>query len=573
MSIYLGKLSIITILISGIVSSYTYSSGVNIAEVHQIQDSSKTIKSVTLSEDLDLQPSSKPDLTNNKNGPLDSTKHDSVQGINLNLILEQNRVLRSEIMELKRQIEVRPTNESFNLLTTSFYERLRTTDDSINMWGTITGWFGAFITLVLAAMAIMHFGGFRELKNETKRVLNDAKRDSRVAANAAVTDARIKAESATTKLVGEFLDDKGIKQIEMKINQFNSQISHAEEKLSRIDRTLELANNSVVNIQQKEAMIISTSKGNEGIKNKDIVAYFGKLNKDRTFQESTNIFNNYFSKGNYRDALKIIKTINKEFLSEQETLTLDQYEAFCYCQLRIHNKACSLYHSQLNKLINIETFEGQQENVNSFIILHNISYSLMEEGQPDNSKAIILFLMDLVFNKPYKYQYIPGLMSILDKCDNGALVEQYVEKSVEIFSDDPKICYNLNKFRLSRAIEMNVEFNFDYNEFLNSSTDKQDKSNAYVLITHHLFTQKKWLELLVKYEEYKTETTKEEIRINDESHIVILINRAYAYYHLGSKRKSYHLIKYIRNQCNKHKNFKFITDLDEYKYLIDNLKL
>ncbi|ROO49146.1 hypothetical protein [Vibrio crassostreae] len=571
MSIYLGKLSIITILISGIVSSYTYSSDINISEVHQTQESTKTIQPVTLSEDLDLKTIS--DSTNNKNEPLNSIKNDSTQEINLNLILEQNRVLRSEIMELKRQIEIRPTNESFNLLTTSFYERLRTTDDSINMWGTITGWFGAFITLVLAAMAIMHFGGFRELKNETKRVLNDAKRDSRVAANAAVTDARIKAESATTKLVSEFLDDKGIKQIEIKINQFNSQISHAEEKLSRIDRTLELANNSVVNLQQKEAMIISTSKDNEDIKNKDIIEYFGKLNKDRTFQESTNILNNYFTKSNYRDALKIIKTINKELLSAQETLTLDQYEAFCYCQLSIHNKACSLYHSQLNKLLDIETFERQQENVNSFIILHNISYSLMKEGQPENAKAIISFLMDLVFNKSYKYQYVPALMTILDKCNNGTLVEQYIEKSIEIFSDDPKVCYNLNRFRLSRAIEMNVDFSFDYNEFLDSSTDKQDESNAYALITHHLFTQKKWLELLVKYEEYKTKTTKEEIRINDGSYIAILLNRAYAYYNLGSKRKSYHLMKYIRNQCNKRLSLKSIKDLDEYKYLIDNLKL
>lgn len=460
-----------------------------------------------------------------------------------------NETIFNELKKLNSQIEQKVSDNTLDILSKSFYERLRTTDDSVSMWGTVTGWFGVLITLVLASMAFLHFGRFRELKSETENVLREAKKNSAMSANAAVT----RAGNEAKKQLHNWLNDKGIKEIDRKISEFNQQISIAKDKLSYIDGTLAEANTSISRIKIKEESFQLSPEKDIKKTSPDVVNLLNILPSQRTLDNTLPLVNSYLDSQDFRKALESINNLfDIKTLTKDEELTLNLYKSYTLGHLKLHQKSAIVYLSKCAPFFTPESINVQLTKVNIYLVLNIVVYSLIKIKNYDTAKDITIFALDNILKSRFKYNQIEYIASLAIEIDihnkNQDLSHTYIPKLIELFSDSDNKIYKLERLRLLSELEADRHYNFDVEKFIEIAKNTSDLINAYILITDHYALTENY-DLSINYFNVISNClTKDQKKHNIHLYIYLLLNRAYSFSRSGQRRKAYRLGSYVKNK-------------------------
>ncbi|NOH39331.1 hypothetical protein F0267_13880, partial [Vibrio coralliilyticus] len=294
---------------------------------------------------------------------------------NLNLYIEdlesQNKKLYIEIKKLKAEhslskltveklegnLNAKPSREEFDLLSKTFFERLRTTDDSISLWGILATIIGVLCTLILAAMAFLHFGRINELTKKTEKSVSESRNEAQMAVNAAIAHAGNRAE----KIIEEWIKDKGEERLEPIIKQ-------AESRLGKIDGTLESANNKMQSLS--EISISDSSIHSPQNHNSDITGFWLKLPSQLDFETIKNTIVKCLDIQADWMAYKVAKSVHIDSFEDEQRLALIHYQIFCYAKVGHYSTVSKIYLTNLDIFLNKDNLIKLERLVNTTYTTH-----------------------------------------------------------------------------------------------------------------------------------------------------------------------------------------------------------
>lgn len=462
---------------------------------------------------------------------------------------ERNELILSRFDKFENSLNNKVNKAELDMLSTSIYERLRTTDDSITMWGTVSGWFATLLTFGVAMMALLHFGRIRELEKQTKETLERAKNDSIIAANAAVTRAGNEAKST----IENWITETGVKEIEKKVSAFNDHIKIAKEKILNIDIAIKEANSSVNNIKEKEKNIsselVKNNKDNDN--NTTLVEHLSRLPSKRNFDSNKEIILALLSNNKCIEALDIIRFTRPN--NDEQRTSISLIEIYSNYQLKRYNQVVKIHHKNKDLINNTATLKNIDLNIGYIFYCIVCSMKKLDYSTKEILTESDYFLNYLIENK-IKDTTLPVLLKEICDVDNDdyAFTNRHLKMIIENYPDN-KLPFMIDRFRFIMSDKIEKCYSISCEQFLNSASNVQELISAYVGITNHYLINKEWAKSLDKYTEIdKILFKSQKIKYHD-SYIFLLLNRAYALHKIGSKRRAFRLATYVLNYLYKNR--------------------
>lgn len=261
-----------------------------------------------------------------------------------NKTLKQNLQIQLQVMAgslkaLEERTANTPTNKSFDILATSFYERLRSTDDSVSFWGIVSGLIALLITVILASLALFHFGKIREIENTAKSVLEQSQRETRMAVNEAIRTSKKAAISITHKWVQE----EGAKEIKTFVQDLNEQLDEVQVAISKVRNNEKIVNEATQSIRKHEKSIaqsLPNSRDSESSHSVNI----DFLPKDLSMHQY-NLVQMSCGREPTRQTTRLINEILSKSIGENKDIL--SFKVFCYTMDGQYKKAISFYEKHL----------------------------------------------------------------------------------------------------------------------------------------------------------------------------------------------------------------------------------
>lgn len=457
----------------------------------------------------------------------------------------RNEQLLATVDLLTLKIDSKPNQNELDILSKSVLERLRTTDDSVSMWGITSAWFATLLTAILAAMALLHFGRIKELTSNTKAILDQAKHDNMIAANAAVERAGNQAKLA----VDNWIAEAGIKKIENKISTFNGQIEIAKEKLSNIDSSLMVANLSIGSLKEKEKNIsqISTEKDNT-----DLITNLSLTPENKDFDVDISIILGLISNQNYFSALDVIRKLEPK--NENEKLKLLILNVYTLNKLNMYGTIYKLYQKNLETFRNENILSSTNTGLNIPASLLCICNSLYMLNRNEELIGYSEFCLDLFLNINTNKLAICGVIYVYNERnkESPSKTLDYIDKFLSSTSIKDNVRSAILKIKVQVETEINPCYSLDKDKLLENVSSMDDLIDLYITLTNHHMIKKEWYKSLDLFEEIDNLLFKEHKKIYQSSYLTLVLNRAYSLFNIGAKNKAYRLAKHL-NHCVKTK--------------------
>ncbi|PTO79555.1 hypothetical protein [Vibrio splendidus] len=335
------------------------------------------------------------------------TNNEQLQRDNVSLkqennALKQNLQIQLDVMAgslkaLEKRTANTPTNESFDILVTSFYERLRSTDDSVSFWGIVSGLIAVLITIILASLALFHFGRIKEVERKAKTALAQSQRETRMAIDEAIRRSEKSAQTTATDVTENWIKEHGGKDIKNLEAQIQKQLLDLEKSNRLLKERERFAINVTNEIKQKQNEVtlleIPTSE-NGNINNANINEILKTIPSQRTHSQYISILNHYRKKKKYSWCINFArKHCPKEMYPDFFNLTVTLFEILSLQALHRFSEASSVIEKKLKGKSPEDIFEMPQGPLYLIAIANN-NMALERYEQVNDHISILLNSVD-----------------------------------------------------------------------------------------------------------------------------------------------------------------------------------
>ncbi|MCC4854438.1 hypothetical protein LMH78_01355 [Vibrio lentus] len=274
------------------------------------------------------------------------TNNEQLQRANTTLKQENNAlkqnlqtqvdVMAGNLKALEERTANTPTNKSFDILATSFYERLRSTDDSVSFWGIVSGLIALLITVILASLALFHFGKIRDIENKATSVLAQSQRETRMAVNEAIRTAK----KSATDIAHDWVQEEGAKEIKTFVQDLNKQLDEVQVAISKVRSNEKIADEVTKSIRNHEKSIAQSLPSSESNSTVNIDFLPTELQKHQydLVQASCGI-------EPVQQTIRLINDILSKSIGENKDILT--FKVFCYTLEGQYKKAISFYEKHL----------------------------------------------------------------------------------------------------------------------------------------------------------------------------------------------------------------------------------
>ncbi|MCC4783430.1 hypothetical protein LMH77_11005 [Vibrio lentus] len=471
-----------------------------------------------------------------------------------NNALKQNLQIQLDVMAgnlkaLEERTANTPTNESFDILATSFYERLRSTDDSVSFWGIVSGLIALLITVILASLALFHFGKIREIENNAESVLAQSQRETRMAVNEAINTSRKEAINITHKWVQE----EGAKELTTYIDDLYKELNTVSDSITFLKNNEKIAIESTQNIQKKEkilALSLPSNTNSNNIEHKVDVNF-----------PPTQLANNEYELVRNSCATEPCGTttrlINDIINKKQEpNISLLTFKLFCYSNDQQHNRAISFYEQELFSYYDAKGIE----HLNKVAVLSSLSssYLCMENyhsAYQTTNKAIddVIEFGNFIF-RSHHLIWIHYESAVAMNINS----EEHIEKYKNILElNGPEFDEISKEFIIRTIFIAQMYFRNTDNEsliaFVNEASTLYFYLNRTISISHTLLKLGKNEDCLNITNLVSSALLKRQKKVSWHDYMILQLNRATALNRTGNHRAARHLAKYIDFKVNQEK--------------------
>ncbi|AIU67248.1 hypothetical protein JV59_33705 [Vibrio coralliilyticus] len=256
----------------------------------------------------------------------------------ISLLKLQQETLSTQFSEIKEQLDNKPSKDSFELLSKSVFERLRTTDDSISIWGDAISLLGILITLVLAFFALFHLGKLRNMEKQATSRLQESQKEVRMAVNQAVTTSR----NAAKTITNNWIEEHGAIEIKEQVNTLKNNLNSVSNSLSKMRENERQAINTTRNIKEYEELL---SRGSTATTKSNKAPPLSKLISNPL--ESIPVLADYLSRRDYKKCLAIANQIQSRFSTEKPNIQISVIKLIAYERLGRHPLALHVYQNEI----------------------------------------------------------------------------------------------------------------------------------------------------------------------------------------------------------------------------------
>ncbi|WP_170968676.1 hypothetical protein, partial [Vibrio lentus] len=490
---------------------------------------------------------------------------------------ERNSDLKRENTELKQNLQFQvdviadslkalhdksvntPTNESLDILAKSFYERLRSTDDSVSFWGIVSGLIALLITVILASLALFHFGKVREIENKAKSILAQSQRETRMAVNEAIQTAK----KTSTDITHDWVQEEGAKEIQIFVQDLNKQLDEVQIAISKVRNNEKIADEATQSIRNHEKAISLSLPNNKGDENSNSVN-MNFLPKELDSHQYSLVQKSCAVEPTQK-ALQLINDILSKSKDENKDILV--FKVFCYTMDRQYKKAILFYEKHLFSYYQDLPIDYLNK-VSALCSVLSCHYYLKSYATiyQETTKA----LGDIINNKSYVFRaHQLVYLNFLAQVELKILTADSLKTYKDILTLEGKDFDQDSKETIQRIIFM-AELRLQP-ESINSTNILDFVCNAQSLtalikrtisISHQLVIQGKPKESLDLTSHIREILLKRQKKAHFSDYLIIILNHANGLYKCGHIRPARRLAKFIDKKVNQEK----LISLDEAGY-------
>lgn len=463
-------------------------------------------------------------------------------------------VMAGNLKALEERTANTPTNESLEILATSFYERLRSTDDSVSFWGIVSGLIASLITIILASLALFHFGKIRVIENKAASVLAQSQRETRMAINEAIRTSRKQAIDITHK----WIQDEGAVAISNHINKLNQQLESVEKSVTTLRKNERIAEETTNNIMAKERTIKNSTKNpsnNRTNNSKKLITDTDQLYAlaketylNIPLEEAMRVINQLINHHGFNTAFKLgVVSIKLLILVDQEKY----HKAVRFYEKNVHARLSSAGITSEGHSLIISALCRAHLNLKNFSVVNQIAESWYDYVIQEKISGSRLYMI-LPFAYTAKENLGMSIEPLLEYVDNSLSTVQ-----LDIFEKN-----TLSDFKL--LLESKI-FGFNpknINQFIDSAKDSEVLLDRSIHATHICLITETHQNVIDIHKKVKTSLTKSQKNEFHLSYSTLLLNLATALYRSQRYHSALRLAYYVQYKIDTYTNY--TLDYDGY---------
>ncbi|NOH95330.1 hypothetical protein [Vibrio sp. 99-70-13A1] len=467
--------------------------------------------------------------------------------------------LNNRIDRLENRSTDYTTAVQLELLATSFYERLRSTDDSVSFWGIISGWVATLITLILATFAVFHFGKIRDIENKAKNILEQSQRETRMAVNEAIRNAK----KAATEITHKWVQEEGAKEIKIFVQDLNTQLDEVQIAISKVRNSEKIVDEAAQSIQNHEKALAQSLPSNKEDENNSAVNVDflpNELNKHRynlvqkscgsePTQKSIQLINDILSKS---------KDENKDILA---------FKVFCFTISRQYKRAISFYEKHLFSYYEEKDIDylNKVPVLSSIMACHYYSKNYVTIYQETTKALSALITHGSYVFRAHQIVHL-NLLAQLElqtlTADSLKIYEEVLALEGNDFSEDDKDVIQKAIFIAELHLKPDSKSSEDILNFVCNAHTLTNVIKRTITVSHELGKRGKSKESLELTSHIRQVLLKRQKRAHFNNYLIITLNHANSLYKCGHLRPARRLAKFIDKKVNQDK----VMSLDEAGY-------
>ncbi|MEZ9532157.1 hypothetical protein AB4260_02175 [Vibrio lentus] len=456
--------------------------------------------------------------------------------------------LNNRIDRLESRSNSYISEAQLEILSTSFYERLRSTDDSVSFWGVITGWVATLITLILATFAVFHFGKIKDIESKAKNILEQSQHETRMAVNEAIRNA----EKAATDIAHDWIQEEGAKEIKVFMNDLHKDLDLVKASISNLKNNEKIAIESTNNIRKKEKDLtlqakITTSNENKDLsEHLDIAPHFLVKNYNKLYT----LIQHIYLEQSVSEGIRVIKEALNLNITEDQRKEISVFLLMIYHNEGKNSEAISFYDKYLHSYYADKPISHFNKSTTLITIAHSY-YELQQHSAAylitNQALKDALESQNSIF-RIYEFAYIHFETSLTLKADLGETLS-YIEQLYNIEQEKTEKDENITeqfKCLLFRVKGHHLGINdIDIYSFINEATNTENYLDRAITATHMLLTMGEWDKCTEICKFMSKSLLSSQKRHAFDSYAHILSNHAYSLYKKGQTSTAYKAAKFI----------------------------
>ncbi|MGF1710103.1 hypothetical protein L4C37_05890 [Vibrio kagoshimensis] len=461
--------------------------------------------------------------------------------------------LNNRIDRLESRSNNYSTSKQLEILTTSFYERLRSTDDSVGQWATSASILGVLITVTLGALALFHVGRIRAAEGTLNDRLEEARRENRMAVNEAIRNAK----KAATEITHKWVQEEGAKEIKIFVKNLHRELDSVSESIETLKNNEKIAIETTSNIQKKEkdlalqAQKTTISENNSIAKHLDIAPK--NLNND--FNKLYTLAQDTFSQCSSLETLRAIKEIQNLNLTDTEKKQISIFQLLVHRNNKEYKKVISFYDSHQHSFFVDKPLTYFNKSVALLVIVksyfdlqqYSAAYQIADQALKSvtDSKDLIFNVYELTF-----FHFESSLILGANLENSISFIDQHLEIALAQTEISEATVENFNnlKFR-AKGHHLGLD-KVDIFGFINDSDKTISYINRAANASHMLLTMKEWDKCIELCRAVSKSLLYKQKRHAFNHYCHIFSNHAYALYNSGQTTTAYRMAKFIDKKIN-----------------------